>query len=79
VVGGRCSLDPTWRVEEVADDGDSWGKTTTWSSGLARRKESGNGAVEWQLGGGKPRWRLTSALGENAGKGGGSFGREAFL
>jgi hypothetical protein len=29
VVGGRRSLDPTWRVEEVADDGDSWGKTTT--------------------------------------------------
>jgi hypothetical protein len=38
-------------VEEVANDGDSWGKTTARSSGLPRRKESGNGAVEWQLAG----------------------------
>jgi hypothetical protein len=41
--GGWHSRDPMWRVEETADDGDSWGKTTAQSSRLSRRKKSVNG------------------------------------
>jgi hypothetical protein len=37
--GGWCSRDPRWMVKEVADDGDSWGKTTTRLSRLPRSKE----------------------------------------
>jgi hypothetical protein len=38
-------------VEETADDGKTWGKTTARTQGLATRKESWNGAVEHRLAG----------------------------
>jgi hypothetical protein len=60
VDGGRCSRDPTWRLEVTTDDGDSWGKTIARSRRSAMRKELPNGGVK--------RW-LTSALGKSCEKG----------
>jgi hypothetical protein len=37
----------------VADDRNSWGKTSAWTWGLAMCEESPNGGVEQQLVGGK--------------------------
>jgi hypothetical protein len=41
------------QAEEMADDDDSWGKTTARSRGLATSKESQNGGVKQQLAGGE--------------------------
>jgi hypothetical protein len=47
--------DPVWQAEGVADDGDSWGKTTARTQGLAMRKEKGNGGAKWWLASGERR------------------------
>jgi hypothetical protein len=49
-------------MEETTDDGETWGKTTARTQGLATQKESWIGTAEWQLadgeyGGGLPRSR----------------------
>jgi hypothetical protein len=66
-------------MEEVTDDSDFWGKTTAWSSGLPRRKESRNGALERQLT--SSEWAVAAYLGvgEKLTKWDGSFGRRLLL
>jgi hypothetical protein len=61
VDGERHSRDPTWRVEEVADDDETWGKTTARPRRLATRKESRNSAAKRWLAGGE--WETTYHLG----------------
>jgi hypothetical protein len=39
--------------EEMADDGENWGKTAARTHGLATQKESCNGVVEHRLAGGE--------------------------
>jgi hypothetical protein len=79
VIGGWRLRDARWRAEEMADDCDSWGKTTTRTHGLATRKESQNGAAERWLAGGE--WAVAAYLGigEKAMQGGGSFGHQGLL
>jgi hypothetical protein len=43
--GGLHCCDPQWPTEEWADFGDTWGKPTARSRGLATQKESPNGGV----------------------------------
>jgi hypothetical protein len=59
--GGLHSCDARWPVEEWADDGDTWGKTTTRSWGLATSKELANGGAKRRLAGGE--WWVVSHLG----------------
>jgi hypothetical protein len=53
VAGGRHSRDPRWAVEEWADDGETWGKTTANTLELATQKENGNGGANRWLAGGE--------------------------
>jgi hypothetical protein len=53
VYGGWRLCDPRSTVKEMADDGDSWGKTTTQPRRSATRKESRNGAAKQRLAGGE--------------------------
>jgi hypothetical protein len=55
--GGRRSRDPMWRVEEVADDDETWGKTTARPRTLATQN---NRMVKWRLAGGE--WAAASHL-----------------
>jgi hypothetical protein len=42
-------------VEEWADDGETWGKTTANTLELATQKENGNGGANRRLAGGERR------------------------
>jgi hypothetical protein len=55
-----------WREEEVADDDETWGKSSTRSRRASVCEESPNGWWSWQItdGGGSPR-----CLGNQAKKG----------
>jgi hypothetical protein len=55
VVGGCHSRDPRWAAEEWADDGETCGKTTANTRGLATRKEMENGGAKRRLASGERR------------------------
>jgi hypothetical protein len=62
VDGGRLSHDPWWTAKEVANDRDSWGRTTARPRGLATWMESPNGGVKrWLISG---EWTVVAYLGD---------------
>jgi hypothetical protein len=68
VGGGRLSSGPTGMAEETADDGETKGKTTARTQGLATWRASRNSAVERWLAGGKCSAGLPRGRGKSCGK-----------